>query len=291
MIPKLIHNIWIQGYDQLPEKKKQNHIEIKKLNPDWDFIVWDNKTILQLLQKYPLLLSLYKKVDQLSGIITREATQSDIARYVILKEYGGLYYDVDFECVSSFQELFSEKEDVPKETVYIASSQVEILDCVWPSVLNFFGNKPRYCSCFMAFQKNHPIWDKVFLSIQKTSSKYTIGHALDSALQENNYPIVILERIGGHYVCSKKDQICFTPVESSWNPFRSWLHFVNCNGKQIILFLLIFIIIFIVEKINHFNVMKFGLTTFIPGLPSTAPPVSQPIISVSKGKKERKRQR
>ena len=62
MIPKIIHNIWIQGYEDLPEKNKLNHINIKKLNPDWDFIIWDNKMILQLLKKYPSLLNLYIKV-------------------------------------------------------------------------------------------------------------------------------------------------------------------------------------------------------------------------------------
>ena len=86
MIPKIIHNIWIQGYEHLPEKNKLNHIHIKKLNPDWDFIIWDNQMILNLLKKYPSLLNLYKKVNQLSGIIHSKATQSDIARYVILKE-------------------------------------------------------------------------------------------------------------------------------------------------------------------------------------------------------------
>ena len=108
MIPKIIHNIWIQGYQNLPEKEKQNHLKIKKLNPDWEFIIWDNNMIIELLKKYPKIYYVYKNVNNLSGIINNNATRSDIARYIIMKEYGGLYYDFDFECISSFDILFSE---------------------------------------------------------------------------------------------------------------------------------------------------------------------------------------
>ncbi len=40
MIPKIIHQIWIQGYDQLPNKLKNNHQLIKKYNPDYQIIFW-----------------------------------------------------------------------------------------------------------------------------------------------------------------------------------------------------------------------------------------------------------
>lgn len=259
MIPKIIHNIWIQGYTELPEKNKANQIKIKKLNPDWEFIIWDNSMILQLLEKYPKLLNLYKNPNKLSGGITKEATQSDIARYIILKEYGGLYYDLDFECVSSLNDLF-EKATENKETVYIASSKIDFLDYIWP----FF--KPQFCSCFMGFQKNHPIWDKVISYIEKASDKYSIGQAIDKMLQESDYPILVFERIGGHYTCRNSNQICYTPRESSWNPIRPFMGFMNCYYKKIFLFFLVLVIIYAVEKINYYNIYSFGFQSFIPGI-------------------------
>jgi len=281
MIPKIIHNIWIQGYNELPEKNKKNQIEIKKLNPDWDFIIWDNTMILQLLEKYPKLLNLYKNPDKLTGIIHSYATQSDIARYIILKEFGGLYYDLDFECVSSLDELFKNKDGKIDDinTVYIASSKIELLDYIWP--FNFY--KPKYCSCFMAFQKNHPVWEKVIQKIENTTSKYVIGQAIDQSLQESEYNIIVLERVNGHYACLKKDHICFTPVESSWNPIRPIMKFLNCYYKQVLLFILTIIIIIIVEKINHHNILKFGLTTIIPGQPS------QTQVQITKKSKKNKK--
>jgi len=292
MIPKIIHNIWIQGYENLPEKNKINHVHIKKLNPDWEFIIWDNKMILDLLKKYPKLLHLYKNVNQLTGIIHSKTTQSDIARYVIMKEYGGLYYDIEYECVSSFNELFSGEKNEENNTIYIASSKIEFLE-LFRSFGNIFS-LPMYCSCFMAFQKDHPVWEKVFKKIENTTSKYLIGHALDQILQESEYTILLLDRIGGQFVCNNTNQICFKTVEeSSWKPIRPFLQFFNCYYKKIILFLLVFVIIFIVERINHFNVLKFGLTTFIPGLPPPANPSSTtgnptPAANANKARKTKK---
>ena len=38
---------------------------------------------------------------------------------------------------------------------------------------------------------------------------------------------------------------------------------------------MIFLIIFIVERINRYNSMIFGLPSFIPGLPFSSPPNNQ----------------
>jgi hypothetical protein len=141
----------------------------------------------------------------------------------------------------------------------------------------------------MAFQKDHPIWDKVFKKIEKTTSKYVVGQAIDQTLQESEYPIIVLDRVAGQYVCSNSNQICFTPVESSWNPIRPFLQFLNCYYKKIILIILVFMIIIIVERVNHFNIMKFGLSTFIPGMPPPAssqqPQTIHPVKTSKKNKK------
>ncbi len=231
MIPKLIHNIWIQGYENLPEKNKKNNIKIKILNPDWKFIMWNEHMILKLLKKYPNVLNIYNNINNLYGLININASKSDIARYIIMKEYGGLYYDFDFECFAPFNQLFDNNKN---NNIYIASSKIDILDNVYP----FY--KPAYCSCFMAFPKGHPIWELVIDKIINATTKYEIGEALDRILQQNNnkYNIIMLDKIKGIYSC-KKDGICITPIESSWNPIRKIIQYINCNIKQILLLILI----------------------------------------------------
>ena len=234
VLPKIVHNIWIQGYDNLTNDVKENHNKIRQFNPDWKFIIWNDEMISNLLMKYTAIYNIYKNVSDLKGIINNNATKSDIARYIIMKEYGGLYYDLDFVCSASFNQLFS--NDNNNNTIYIASSKIDFLDYVYPFI------KPKYCACFMAFPKQHPIWDLVIHKIINATSKYQIGEALDRTLQENNnkYNIILLDKINGPYSCIKNG-ICITPVESSWNPIRNIMKCINCNYKQI--FLILFIIL------------------------------------------------
>ena len=283
MIPNIIHNIWIQGYDNLPEKNKINKIKIKKLNPEWEFIIWDDKMISNLLKnKYPKVFEVYKKIKDLSGFLSINAVKSDIARYIIMKEYGGLYYDLDFECVSSFDELFVTKERQYNETIFIASSKVGFLDYIYPF------DKPMYCSCFMAFEKDHPVWDKVINKIIKSNSKSEIGSALDKTLQDSDYHIVLLTKINGNYQCNENNSICYTPIESSWNFIRPSLNFINCYYKQIFLVIIVFIILYVVHHLADYNSIKFGVAPMIPGITGA---VSQVVNIVKKNKKNEKKER
>jgi hypothetical protein len=247
-IPKLIHNIWIQGHEHLPDEIKEKHLKIKKINPDWDFIIWDEKMIFDLLKKHPKLHHVYKNTNTYSGFIGNTATKSDIARYVIMKEFGGLYFDIDFDCISHFDELFSDYELT--NTIYIASSKIELLDYIYPF------SKPKYCACFMAFEKQHPIWKKVFKSVDLAKNKYDIGSALDRTLQDNESTLNITNlenKVNGHYSCLSKNKICFTPVESSWNILRPTLKYLNCYYKQFILIIIIGVIVWGVHHLNNHN--------------------------------------
>lgn len=245
MIPKIIHNIWIQGYIYLPEREKKNLLYLKKLNPNYLFIFWDDKNIINLLSKYPKILEIYKNLGKFENIYP---WKSDIARYVIMKEYGGVYCDLDFYCYSSFDNLFD--TNISSE-IYIASSKIDLLDYVY--TFNLF-NKPKYCSCFMMFIKNHPIWDNVFKNIENKPIKKNIGEALDVELQKSNYKIVLLNKIKGHYQCNNSDKfVCSTKVESSWNSIRPILKIVNCNKN--IIFIIILLLLFIYYYLFLFSTL------------------------------------
>lgn len=250
---KIIHNIWIQGYDNLPDQTKDNHIKIKKLNPDWEFIIWDNNMILELLEKYPKIKNIYKNVDKYYGIINNDDAKSHIAIYVILKEYGGLYYDLDFECIISFNELFdannNQNQNI-KNTIYVASSKIEWLDYIYPF------QKPKYCSCFIALERENPLMEKVIQRVLTANNKYDICNALSIVLQnvenesfdsESTYHIVVVNKVNGYYECLKK---------KSEHKSSLWLlQFLNSYYKQFLLVILIFVIMFGVDKISKYNTL------------------------------------
>jgi hypothetical protein len=286
MIPKIIHNIWIQGYENLPNEKKINYLNIKKKNPDWEFIIWDDDMIKKLLKKYPDIYELYTK--NIHNAFVKDSIKSDIARYIIMKEYGGLYYDIEFKCMSSFNDLFLNNNpiSISKNIVYIATSKTNM----WNYIYSL--QKLKYSSSFMAMDKNHPIWDIVIQKLKRATTKYEIHNALDIALQQSedkdkSFPILLLDKINGQYQCTNNDTICYKPEAYSWNSFSTILKYINCYYKQIILFIVACIIIVCVEYLYMHNTRKYGVVNFIPGMPGSTTSPSNPILQKKKDKSKR----
>jgi hypothetical protein len=291
MLPKIIHNIWIQGYENLPNEIKVNHLKLKKRNQDWEFIIWDDEMIKKLLKKYPRLYEMYNNNSY--TVFDKDSIKSHIARYIILKEYGGLYFDIEYKCTSTFENLFftdDSNDNKSKNTIYIATSKINY----WNYIYSL--QKTKYSSSFMAMDKNHPIWDKVIEKLKQATTKYQINNALDNSLMqiENNhktresaFPIVLLSKVNGNYnQCENKDTACYKP-NSSVNFINSLYKYLNCYYKQILLFILAVVIIICVEYLYMHNAKVFGPVNFIPGMPGSAPP-SHPILQKKKSKSKGK---
>ena len=100
-IPKIIHRIWI-GPRPFPEKYKACVESCKKLHPDWQFILWTNKDIENILNinpKYKWLFNEYKNKK-----VVYQA-QKDVLEYLILHKYGGIYLDADIYCFKNMNDL------------------------------------------------------------------------------------------------------------------------------------------------------------------------------------------
>ena len=87
IIPKKIHQIWIGS--KLPGKYEKYCGTWKKIMPDYEYKLWDEKKIRMINSPLQALFQEAKN----------PGTKSDIARYMILNEEGGLYVDTDFECI------------------------------------------------------------------------------------------------------------------------------------------------------------------------------------------------
>jgi len=303
MIPKIIHNIWIQGHENLPNEIKIHHLNIKKLNPDWEFMIWDDEMIKNLLQKYPKIYNIYKKCNSYNGTINNNIIKSDIARYIIMKEYGGLYFDIEFKCKTAFDDIFFNdnndnndnkiKHD-SKNSIYIAVSQLNF----W-NLMNPFQTT-KYCSCFMGMDKNHPLWDSVIEKIIVATTKQHIHDALDTCLQQienknindktnKGFSIIILKKVNGnHYQCISNDTNCYKQEHSSITSLNTVLKILVCYYKQIIISIMAVIIIIFVEYLYMHNAMKYGPVNFIPGMPGSAPP-GNTILQKKKSKRTAKR--
>ena len=91
-IPKIIHHIWLGS--PLPKKYFEFINTWKTKNPEWKFILWDEKKLedLDMINK-----NLYLKLKNYGA-------KSDVARLEILYKKGGFYFDTDFECFKKIDE-------------------------------------------------------------------------------------------------------------------------------------------------------------------------------------------
>lgn len=93
-IPKIIHQIWLGG--EFPEKFHKISQVWKDLHADWQYILWTDKNIQKLFPLYN-----QKFFDESVNL----GEKSDILRYEIVYRFGGLYVDIDFECIKPFDTL------------------------------------------------------------------------------------------------------------------------------------------------------------------------------------------
>ena len=97
IIPKIVHQTWKSN--NVPEKCKEWVKSWKEKNPGWDYRLWTDEDNRNLIKEYfPRFLRIY---DSFHKPIYR----ADIARYCIIYIHGGVYADLDFECLKPMEEL------------------------------------------------------------------------------------------------------------------------------------------------------------------------------------------
>lgn len=87
-IPKIIHQIWV-GTRPIPKLYQRISKTWEKFHPTWKYKLWTDKEVSKL--------NLYNKKIYYSIVDPRE--RADILRYELLEKFGGLYVDMDFECI------------------------------------------------------------------------------------------------------------------------------------------------------------------------------------------------
>lgn len=112
-IPKIIHQTWKTKI--LPEKYKEYSKRWQLLHPDYEYILYDDKDLEDLVRKaFPNYLDFY--INGISSNIERV----DFARYVMLYSKGGIYADIDTIPIKNFDILLENYnkillEQEPKE--------------------------------------------------------------------------------------------------------------------------------------------------------------------------------
>jgi len=140
MIPRIIHQTW--KTQDLPEAFRAFSATWRDRNPDWTYRFWSDRDLLEFVaMHYPAYLDLFCSYRQ--GV-----QRADAARYMLLHHFGGVYADMDAECVRSLDPLVSEQRVILCEEPKLH----------WAWATDYRGMPLMLFNGVMASPAGHPFW-------------------------------------------------------------------------------------------------------------------------------------
>lgn len=115
MIPRVIHQTWKDHH--VPDRFRGAQESWRAQHPDWTYRFWTDADLDALVRdRAPELVPLYERYpDAIQRV--------DAARYVILREFGGMYADLDLVCLRPVDDLLSHPVVLPLTTPFGLSNQ------------------------------------------------------------------------------------------------------------------------------------------------------------------------
>jgi len=126
-IPKIIQQIWV-GDDPIPEHCGRYVTKMKEMHPDWNVKLWGNEVFeLYGEDKY---LNHYMRAESPSDV-WKWAFICDRIRLLLLRDFGGIYVDVDAQPIRPFDLIL---EELPPEPTFFAGMKryqevFTLIDC------------------------------------------------------------------------------------------------------------------------------------------------------------------
>jgi hypothetical protein len=153
-IPRKIHQIWNE--ERLPPRYASFADGWKRLHPGWEYTLWTPDAIRQLVaQKHPELLGIYDRYRE-------DMARLDLGRYVILQTFGGVYVDLDCECLQPISSLLPESGVA---LAYEPEAHARLPKAVERGI-------PRIpCNAFLASAPGHELWPIVFEEIAASAGQ------------------------------------------------------------------------------------------------------------------------
>lgn len=140
MIPKVIHYCWF-GHNPLPPLAIKCIESWKKYFPDYEIKEWNENNF--NVNMIPYTEEAYR--------LKKYAFVSDYARFWILYNYGGLYFDTDVEVIKNMDDIIDKGPFMGLEKM-LSSHKLVVNSGLG---LGCFSNHPFYKEVLSYYEKNH----------------------------------------------------------------------------------------------------------------------------------------
>ncbi len=252
MIPKIIFQIWI-GDKPLPLEFQKARQSIFEVLPDWKYIEINNSNHEEFVKQYfPDFLKYYISFPYLIQRV-------DAIRYMFLYIYGGIYIDMDYIVLKSFNEIIKHMDESEKTIGLMKSNNTNIL------TNSFIISRPKeefWLHCIENMKTPLKFWViGKHMKVLKSTGPYMLSETYDRF--ENKEHIIIFNQLSVPCnICHLKKKQCqhsqeyfILPIEgNSWHSWDSTLlNWIYCSIYHILFFICIFIIIIALFRIFLIN--------------------------------------
>jgi hypothetical protein len=184
-IPKVVHFIWV-GPKAFPKESVANVESWVAKHPDWQFKFWTDRQRPLPSSKMELVLIKESDLKELYPYFldsTNYAEKSDLLRYKILQEEGGVYVDHDVACFQSIDSLVTSYEffcglEPPHSP--IGASSISVCN-------NIIASTAHHPILDSAIEKSKERWErlkKMYPGEDKESVMYRVFYRTFSAFEE-----------------------------------------------------------------------------------------------------------
>jgi len=173
VIPKIVHQSWRD--DSVPVRGGAGGDYRQWIqswaggtchkDPSWKYIFWTDRDNRELFRKYlPQYLKTYDR-------IPLPVERADMSRYAYMYVVGGVYADLDFDCLQDFDALLQRK-DIRTTGAFISSEP-------WIQSFLLFGRETMACNAIMGSAPGHPLWLALLDRIAKTDASTCVSRILE----------------------------------------------------------------------------------------------------------------
>ena len=188
-IPHIVHQTWIST--KLPAFYAPWLKSWLTKNPTWQYWFWTDNDIRRFIARdYRQYLALYDSYK-------RNINRADVMRYFVLHKFGGLYADIDVECLRPLDDIISKHSCMLPEEHHAHSY-----------IVHMRHPPANVVNCVMACRPGHPyVWEVI---------KELPKQQLQSNLLDQTGPFlidVVLRRYMQHSTHPPEDDVAVLPPE------------------------------------------------------------------------------
>ena len=186
MIPRIIHQTWKDR--NLSAEDQAMQATWKSLHPEWQYRFWTDEDNQRLVEEhYPELLELWSSYQY-------PIQRVDLVRILYLHKYGGLYVDLDFECLKPIDELL---------TPYLV-----VMGCEYGGLGVLMRGEDFTCNALLASVPGHEFWDVLLREMAKANRRKRFFEMKVSFVLYTT-ACAILDRVAKQYQVSHDDLVIY----------------------------------------------------------------------------------